>query len=458
MVLRQFPGHRLAGPGLSLAESVAGASGSAPGAAAADSTPVASATTPDGPLRVCLLSYRSDPYSGGQGVYVKYLSRALARRGHDVTVVSGKPYPDLDPAIDLVELPGENVVDAEDRLRAFQLEYLREPAKLFEWASVLTGGFPDPYAFGRRAVEFLEDRGDEFDVVHDNQSLCYGLLDLLERDLPTVATIHHPITADREIALDHADGLTESLFVRRWYRFLRMQKRVARQLPHVISVSAATKARTVADFGVDPASISVVHNGIDTDLFRPRPDVPERSNRIMTTVSADVPLKGARYLLEAFAKLRDSNPDAELVVVGEFDEGGTAATTIEELGVADAIATHSEISYDRMTELYASAAIAVVPSLYEGFGLPAAEAMACGVPTVATTGGALPEVVGEAGRLVPPGDADALATAMDELLESPGVRERLGDRARERVTRTFDWDRTARQTVDTYRQAIDAHR
>jgi glycosyltransferase involved in cell wall biosynthesis len=458
MVLREIPAPRLAGLAPVSAESASGASATATGRATGEARTAATATPADEPLDVCLLSYRSDPYSGGQGVYVKYLSRALTRLGHHVTVVSGQPYPEVDPGVDLVELPGENVVDAEDRLRAFDLEYLRNPVKLFEWTSVLTGGFPDPYTFGRRAVEFLEDRGDDFDVVHDNQSLSYGLLDLLERDVPTVATVHHPITADREIALEHADGLTESLFVRRWYRFLRMQKRVAQQLPHVISVSAATRDRTVQDFGVDPASISVVHNGIDTDLFRPRPDVAERSNRIMTTVSADVPLKGARYLLEAFASLTASRPDAELVIVGEFTDGGTAATMTEELGIADAITTHTEISYERMVELYASAAIAVVPSLYEGFGLPAAEAMACGVPTVATTGGALPEIVGDSGRLVPPGDADALATAMAALLESPAIRQRLGERARDRITSTFDWERTATETVATYRQAIDAHR
>jgi glycosyltransferase involved in cell wall biosynthesis len=201
----------------------------------------------------------------------------------------------------------------------------------------------------------------------------------------------------------------------------------------------------------------VVHNGIDTELFRPLPVVDERPKRVMTTVSADVPLKGTRYLLEAFAPLRESHPDAELVVVGEFDEGGTAGELVGDLGVRDAITTHSEISDERMVELYASSAVAAVPSLYEGFGLPAAEAMACGVPPVATTGGALPEVVGDAGRLVPPADGDAMAAALDDLLRDPAARHRLGERARERATRTFDWDETARETVGIYRQAIDAH-
>jgi glycosyltransferase involved in cell wall biosynthesis len=450
MVLRQLSGSDVPDPGSTGAESVPADPGSA-----AESGTVADAADATAPLSVCVLSYRSEPYSGGQGVYVRYLTRALARRGHDVTVVSGEPYPDLDPAVDLVKLPGENVVDEVDRLRAFEFSYLRDPTKLFEWASAVTGGFPDPYTFGRRAADYLDARGETFDVVHDNQSLCYGLLDV---DLPTVATIHHPITADREIALAHADGAIERLLTRRWFCFLGMQRRVAGELPHLVSVSRATKERTVADFGADPGAVSVVHNGIDTELFRPLPDVDERPNRVMTTVSADVPLKGTRYLLEAFATLRESRPDAELVIVGEFDEGGTADELVGDLGIRDAISTDSEISDERMVELYASSAVAAVPSLYEGFGLPAAEAMACGVAPVATTGGALPEVVGDAGRLVPPGDADAMAAALDDLLGDPAARERLGDRARERVTRTFDWDETARETVAVYRQAIDAHR
>jgi glycosyltransferase involved in cell wall biosynthesis len=391
-------------------------------------------------------------------VYVKYLSRALTSLGHEVTVVSGKPYPELPPGVDLVKLPGENIVDEMDRLRAFELSYLYQPRNLYEWLSVLTGGFPDPYTFGERVVDYLADHGDEFDVIHDNQSLCYGLLDLLDRDLPVVATVHHPITVDRDIDLAHADDRTERLLTRRWYSFLRMQRRVVSDLPHVLAVSEATRDRTIADFGADPDAISVVHNGIDTDLFRPRPDVEEVPRRIMTTVSADVPIKGTRYLLEAFASVRREHPDAELAVVGEFNDGGTVESLIADLGIADAITTHSEISYDRMVELYGSAAIAVVPSLYEGFGLPAAEAMACGVPVVSTTGGALPEVVGDAGRQVTPGNADALATAMLELLEDPAERERLGERARERICDRFDWEVAADATVDTYREAIDAHR
>ncbi|RZH68283.1 glycosyltransferase family 1 protein [Natrinema altunense] len=407
----------------------------------------------DGPLEICLLSYRSNPYSGGQGVYVKYLSRALTDLGHSVDVISGKPYPDLDDDVGLVKLPGENIVDELDRVGQFEPSYLRDPLALYEWLSALTGGFPDPYAFGRRVIDYFETHQPGYDIVHDNQSLCHGLSTLRERGHPVVATVHHPITVDRDAALEAADSWGERLLIRRWYRFLRMQREVVQDLPHVLTVSESAKHRTVTDFGADPESIRVVHNGIDTDLFEPVDRSRDRP-RVMTTVSADVPLKGARYLLEAFAAVREEI-DAELVVVGEFDEGGDCDRLVSDLGIADAIETHSEISYERMVELYGTADIAVVPSIYEGFGLPAGEALACGVPVVATTGGGLPEVVGDAGVLVDPGDADALADAIRGLLTDGERRRRLGERGRARIVSEFDWERAARETVRTYRDAIE---
>lgn len=408
---------------------------------------------PDEPLDICLLSYRSNPYSGGQGVYVKYLSRALTDLGHSVDVISGKPYPELDNDVGLVKLPGENIVDELDRLGQFETSYLRDPLALYEWLSALTGGFPDPYVFGRQVVDYFEECKPEYDVIHDNQSLCHGLTTLRERGHPVVATVHHPITVDRDAALAAADDWGERLLIRRWYRFLRMQREVVRELPHVLTVSESAKHRTVTDFGADPDSIRVVHNGIDTDLFEPVDRSAERP-RIMTTVSADVPLKGTRHLLEAFAAVRDSI-DAELVVVGEFDEGGDCDRLVSELGIEDAIETHSEISYERMVDLYGTADVAVVPSIYEGFGLPAGEALSCGVPVVATTGGGLPEVVGDAGVLVDPGDSDALAEAICDLLADDERRRRLGEQGRERILEEFDWERAGRETVRTYRDAIE---
>jgi len=421
--------------------------------AEAASSPAVEAEAGD-PLDVCLLSYRSDPYSGGQGVYVYHLSRALAALGHSVDVISGRPYPELDPRVNLIELPGANVFEAESNLAAFEPSFLRSPTKLYEWTSALTGGFPEPYAFGQRVVRYFEEHDPDYDVVHDNQSLSYGLVELVERGHPTVATVHHPITVDRELALEHADGLTSRVLVRRWFRFLRMQEAVARVLPHVIAVSRASKRRAVVDFGIDADSATVVHNGIDTERYRPR-DCARRPKRIATTISSDVPLKGLSYLLRAFARVHHDEPDAELLVMGDLREEGPTGRLISDLGIADAIDCRRRIDDDEMVELYATSAMAVVPSLYEGFGLPAAEAMACGVPVVATTGGALPEVVGDAGVLVPPGDVEALARAMTTLLADAERREHLGEAARRRICDEFDWEDTARETVSIYRRAID---
>lgn len=430
--------------------STASVAGSSPSTSVSSEAPATLAK--EGSLDLCLLSYRGNPYSGGQGVYVKYLSRALTNLGHSVDVISGKPYPNLDPAVRLIELPGENLFEEPSRLRAFEPSYFRSPTKLFEWASILTGGFPEPYTFGRRVVRYFEEYEPDYDVVHDNQSLCYGLLELREMGVPLVATIHHPITVDRKCDLEEADSLLSRLLVRRWYRFLSMQEKVVRNLSHVITVSEAAKRRTISDFGAEPGTIDVVHNGIDTELFAPRSNVPTRPNRLMSTVSSSISLKGTRYLLEAFSRVQETNPNAELVLVGELD--ATAEEFARSLHVDDAITTHSEISYDRMVDLYASTSIAIVPSLYEGFGLPAGEAMACGVPVVATTGGGLSEVVGDAGILVRPGDAGELADAVTGLLANEDRRRRLGERGRERMRSDFDWERAARETVERYREAI----
>jgi glycosyltransferase involved in cell wall biosynthesis len=406
------------------------------------------------PLDVCLLSYRSNPYCGGQGVYLNYLSDALMDLGHSVTVLSGRPYPDLEPEVDLVKLPGENIVDKDDRLGAFKLEYARSPLKLFEWISTVTGGFSEPYTFGERAVSYLREMDREFDVVHDNQSLCHGLLEIEEMGTPVVATVHHPITVDRDAALERAEGLRERALVRRWYRFLKMQKTTAQQLPRLITVSEASKRRLLTDFDVEAEATKVVPNGIDTDRFAPVDDIDRDPSQIICTISADMPLKGMPYLLRVVAKVRHQH-DVELAVVGEFNEDGRADRLIQDLDLADTITTYTDVPHERLVELYASSAIAVVPSLFEGFGLPAGEAMACGTPVVATRGGGLSEVVADAGVLVPPGDVDALAREIQTLLENSDRRRRVGIAGRERMTSEFCWEETARETAAAYRQAIN---
>ncbi len=278
---------------------------------------------------------------------------------------------------------------------------------------------------------------------------------------PLLGTCHHPITVDRTLDLAHASGLAEQVSKRRWYGFLGMQKRVARQMPRILTVSESSKRDIVAQMGVAEEALKVVPIGADHDHFRPHPEVARVPGRIMTTASSDVPLKGLVPLLEALAKLRTERAEAHLVVVGALRDTSPVHAVIERLGIADAVTFATRVSDDRLVELYAEAQVAVVPSLYEGFSLPAVEAMSCGVPLVATTGGALPEVVGtggDTGLLVPPGDPGALTQAIASVLANPDLAARLGAAGRQRVLGRFTWAACAEATAEHYRWVIDRHR
>lgn len=403
-------------------------------------------------LSIALLGYRSQPFGGGQGIYLKYLSKALVEAGHRVDVISGPPYPHLDPRVRLIKLPSLDLF--ENGLQSLRPRHLLSYTDTVEWLSKLTGGFAEPYTFGRRALKYLRRHGHEYDLIHDNQSLSYGMLALQAQGLPLVTTVHHPITNDLRLALDAAAGPGERLLVRRWHSFLTMQTRVARRLQHVITVSECSRRDIARDFGRPPEQVNVVYNGIDTMTFQPLPHVEREPLLIMATASADAPLKGLRYLLLAFAELRQQHAGLELLLVSRPQPGGKTETLIDQLGLRPAITVVSQISTEALVAHYARATVAVVPSLYEGFGLPAGEAMACGVPVVSTDAGALPEIVGDAGLLVPAASASALAQAIDALLRDPARRSALGIAARQRIVDTFSWDVCARDMVAYYREVL----
>ncbi|SPF06067.1 glycosyltransferase family 4 protein [Streptomyces sp. MA5143a] len=416
------------------------------------------------PLNIALLTYKGNPFCGGQGVYVRHLSRELARLGHRVEVIGSQPYPVLDEdavpdagpgGLSLTELPSLDLYRQPDPFRTPARDEYRDWIDALEVATMWTGGFPEPLTFSLRARRHLRARRGEFDVVHDNQTLGYGLLG--EVGAPLVTTIHHPITVDRQLELDAAEGWQRRMSVRRWYAFTRMQKRVARRLPSVLTVSGTSRQEIVDHLGVRGDRIHVVHIGADTDLFSPDPSVARIPGRIVTTSSADVPLKGLVFLVEALAKVRTEHPAAHLVVVGKRPTEGPVAQAVERYGLDGAVDFVKGISDAELVDLVRSAEVACVPSLYEGFSLPAAEAMATGTPLVATTGGAIPEVAGPDGETclaVPTGDAGALAAALNRLLGDPDLRARLGHAGRERVLRRFTWAKAAEGTVAHYREAI----
>ncbi len=408
-------------------------------------------------MRICLLTYRGNPSCGGQGVYIKYLSRALSEKGHKVDVLSGPPYPELSDGINLYKIPSLDLYNPEHLFKPKKIGDLKSLLNMFEFLSMSTGGFPEPFTFGVRARRYLSKHHNKYDIVHDNQGLSYGLLGIAKQGLPIVATVHHPIIVDRNIELQEAKKLSGKIKVKRWYSFVRMQKRVIRRIPYIITVSEASKNDIAKEFNIGRDKFRIVPNGINTDVFHPLEGIKRPENTIITINSADTPLKGLKYLLLAVAKVKRKR-EIYLVVIGQPKKDGTVERMISQLSLGDTVRFTGRISDNEFSRYYAEATIAVVPSLYEGFGLPAGEAMACGVPVIGTTGGALPEVIGDAGILVPPGNADELAKAIITLLDNPELRCRLAEAGLKRVKHSLTWASAAEKTVEVYHEAINAHR
>jgi len=417
----------------------------------------------DEALRIAYLVYRGNPHCGGQGVYTRCLVKELTELGHSVEVFSGQPYPELVDPAQLTRVPSLDLYRPENPFRVPWPWEFKTRIDVQEFAIMCAAGFPEPYTFSLRVRELLDARREQFDLVHDNQCLGTGLATMLDDDWPMLATLHHPITVDRDLDLAHATSAWRRFTLRRWYGFLEMQMKVARRMPRVVTVSESSKRDIVSHMGVDIDRLHVVPVGVDPAVFGPRPSIDRVKGRIMTTASADVPMKGLAPLLEGLAKLRTERDDAHLVVIGRPKEKSKIPALLDRLGLNGSVQFVSGVTTERIVELYAEAEVAVVPSLYEGFSLPAIEAMVCGVPIVATTGGALPEVVGtdgETGLLVAPNDPSALTGALLRALESQELRDRLGAAGRARVLENFTWRQTAIGTVEQYRALLeerDAH-
>src|SRR6201993_4248330 len=390
-------------------------------------------------MRIALLSYRSKAHCGGQGVYVRHLSHGLVELGHHVEVFSGQPYPELlDPRVHFTKVPSLDLYREPDPFRLPWPNEIRSRVDLLELLTMWTAGFPEPRTFSLRAAKLLADRSAEFDVVHDNQSLGTGLLKIAASGLPVVATIHHPITRDRILDLAAARWWRKPL-VHRWYGFLRMQKAVSRQIPELLTVSSSSAADIAADFGVSPDQLHIVPLGVDTIMFKP--SSRRRSGRIIAIASADTPLKGVATLLYAVSRLR-AERDLELQLVAKVEPNGPTDKLIAELGISDIVRITSGLPDEELAALFASAEVACIPSLYEGFSLPAVEAMASGTPVVASRVGALPEVLGTDGscaELVKPGDIGVLTSAPGDLWADPAKGGRLGAAGRQRALDVFSW-------------------
>jgi glycosyltransferase involved in cell wall biosynthesis len=415
---------------------------------------MASVLDPDAPLRLAYLTYRGKPHVGGQGVYTRHLTKALVDLGHSVEVFGGQPYPVLDDRVPLTKLPSLDLVNDHYPFRLPAIWELKKREDWLELGLFLTGQFGEPTAFSARVKRHLAARTREFDLVHDNQCLGRGILGV-EKMIPTIVTLHHPITRDRALEMEHAPNWWKKLGVSRFYSFVKMQGRVASKMPRIVVVSENSIKDINADMGVSLDRMRLVPVGVDPQLFAPRPEVTRIPGRLITTASADVALKGLPYLLEAMAKLRTER-DLTLTIIGK-PKPGKSMDLILKLGLEPHIQFVSGVPDERIVELYAEAELAVVPSLYEGFSLPAIEAMCTGICLVATDGGALPEVTGADGDTVlqcKAGDAEALASTIRRGLDDPELRARVGANGRQRVLDRWTWRRCAELTVEQYREVL----
>ena len=399
-------------------------------------------------LKIGILSYRSAPFGGGQGIYVRDISQALLSLGHSVDVISGDPYPQLSPNVKLIKLPGLNLFETfnfKDRLKKF----LNNPKSLpntQEFISTLFGGFPEMRSFGKRVDKFLLDN-NEYDIIIDNQSLSYGILSIQKR-FPLIEIIHHPITMDLKHDLEANNKFLYRLSRRRWYSFLNMQKKVAPNIRNIITPSTNSKKDIVRDFICNESNISVIHNGLDTNIFKPYENITRDKYRLISTASADTPLKGLSYTLRAISKLKNGGMDINLLVIGKMKKDGHTARLIKKLGISNNVTFKTNLTKEEISIEYARSSIAIVSSLYEGFGYPVIEAMSCAIPLIAANTSSIPELVGGHATLIEPKDSDSLVDSIKHVIGNYDDYDLMARKGRKHVIRHFNWNKISKEYED----------
>ena len=408
-------------------------------------------------LKILILSYRSAPFGGGQGIYVKDLSQALVNLGHEVTVFSGPPYPELDKKIVLIQSPGLNLFETfnfKDRFFKFINHKNKTTSDFYEFFSVLFGGFPEMRTFGVRAKKHVLK--NKYDLVIDNQSVSYGM-EYIQILTPLIEVIHHPITMDLKYELSTNNNLIYRFSRHRWYSFLRMQKKVAPLLRNILTPSNNSKKDISKEFHVKPENISVIHNAVDSNIFRPYPEIKNLSQRLITTASADVPLKGLDFSLYALADLSKEFQDIELLVIGTLRKGGHTDRLIKKLNLNDRVIFKTGISKDEIAQEYAKSSVAIVSSLYEGFGYPVAEAMSCSIPLIATDVASIPEITDNFAILIPPKDSDAIRDSIKKILLEPDLYNKVAAKGRLHIKNKFNWQTIGKQYEELMNKVIKNH-
>ena len=409
------------------------------------------------PLKILILSYRSAPFGGGQGIYVKDLSQALVNLGHEVTVFSGPPYPELDKKIVLIQSPGLNLFETfnfKDRFFKFINHKDKTTSDFYEFFSVLFGGFPEMRTFGVRAKKHVLK--NKYDLVIDNQSVSYGM-EYIQILTPLIEVIHHPITMDLKYELSTNNNLIYRFSRHRWYSFLRMQKKVAPLLKNILTPSNNSKKDISKEFHVKPENISVIHNAVDSNIFRPYPEIKNLPQRLITTASADVPLKGLDFSLYALADLSKEFQDIELLVIGTLRKGGHTDRLIKKLNLNERVIFKTGITKDEIAQEYAKSSVAIVSSLYEGFGYPVAEAMSCSIPLIATDVASIPEITDNFAILIPPKDSDAIRDSVRKILLEPDLYNKVAAKGRLHIINKFNWQTIGKQYEELMNKVIENH-
>jgi glycosyltransferase involved in cell wall biosynthesis len=391
------------------------------------------------PLKIAILSYRSAPFGGGQGIYVYELSKALNSIGHHVDVISGPPYPELIADIELIKLPGLNLFSTfkfRERLKIFFHTKNKSLDDWYEFSSTLMGGFPELQTFGNRAKIFLSDKN--YDAVIDNQSISFGMIDI-QKSKPLIEIMHHPISKDYFYDLKFARGLVQRISKMRWFSFLKMQKKVAKQIKVVVTPSLNSKQDIHHDFKVPMQNIQVIPNGIDFNTFRSLPNIVPRANGVITTASADVPLKGLDFSLHAIARLKSEYPDINLTIIGSPRAEGHTERLIKKLKLEEQVSFKTNLTKEEITHEYAKSSVAVVSSLYEGFGFPVGEAMACATPLVATNVASIPEITSSFAQLISAEDSEAIYQGIKNVFQSPQKYKIQAELGRQHIIENFNW-------------------
>tara|TARA_Y100000994_G_scaffold240494_1_gene235249 strand:+ start:2920 stop:4164 length:1245 start_codon:yes stop_codon:yes gene_type:complete len=406
-------------------------------------------------LNIAICSYRSAPFGGGQGVFVFELSKALHDLGHNVDVISGPPYPNLEDSIKLITSPGLDLFSTfnfQKRLRIFLEKKNKSADDWYEFISALFGGFPELKTFGNRAQILLKD--SSYDVVIDNQSLSYGMIKV-QKNLPLIEIIHHPITKDYRYDIQFSKGIIQKISKWRWFSFLKMQKKVSLKLKVISTPSHNSKKDIAKDFGVLERNISVIPNGIDHASFTPMKDIKRVSEQIITTASADVPLKGLDFTLHAVARLKEDYPKLKLVIIGAPRPGGHTERLIKRLQIDQNILYRSNLTKHEIAVEYAKSNVAIVSSLYEGFGFPVGEAMSCAIPLIATNVASIPEITQSFAEMIPAESADAIELAIRNIFTNPETSQFRADAGRIHIIENFDWKKIAKSYEDLIYKTID---